>query len=141
MRARKKAPPLGVFISVCHPASEVPSPWGPKASIVTEDGRTLPIVDYIEEFEADKDGHTYSFNVGVMRGKQILSVEFVRGMAPSAAAEILRKLAKIIEDNPKIVNMKLGSSGQIIKGEVEADDWTAEMYDDFGNLLPPPEPE
>jgi hypothetical protein len=140
MRARKKAPPLGVFISVCHPASEVPPPWHPKASVVTDDGRTLPMADYIEEFEADKDGHTYSYDVQVMRGRQILSIEFVRGMAPGAAAEILRKLAAMIEKNPKLISTKQGVCGQIINGELEESFPGLELYDDFGNFVESPEP-
>ncbi len=136
MRIRKSAPPLGVSISVCHPASELPPRNG---SIRLEDGRILPTQDYVEQFEADKDGHTYRYDVDVVRGRAILGIEFVRGIAPGVAANILRKLATIIENNPKIVNLKQGACGQIIKGEIEDSFPGLDLYDDFGNPLPPME--
>jgi hypothetical protein len=94
------------------------------------------MADFLEEFEADADGHTYSWDVGERRDLAICRVEFAKGMGPQIVGGILRKLADLIERNPSLLNMPQGTRGNIVKGEIEVNPLTQNMYDDFGNMLP-----
>ena len=56
----------------------------------------------------DSDGHYIDFQVGRMGGTELAEVELRRGMAPSSAARILRKLAGLIEHNPGLMSERQG---------------------------------
>lgn len=90
----------------------------------------------------DADGHLYQVSAerwGTDEGYGILDLTFQRGMAPSAVAKLLRKIAGIIELNADTMpNLPLGFDGTLgLNGELEKsilslDDWT----DEYGRIKP-----
>jgi hypothetical protein len=70
-----------------------------------------------------------------MGGTELAEVELRRGMAPSSAARILRKLAGLIEHNPGLMTERQGVAGEF--DELGSPRLILCLpYDDFGNLPP-----
>jgi hypothetical protein len=92
---------------------------------------------YPEE-ELDSDGHHIFYEMVVMKGQRILSLELRQGMAPGAAANLLRKIANSLDRHgAKLLGMPRGGEGYFdSKGEPQADPLQVER-DEHGNLAPP----
>jgi hypothetical protein len=122
--ARRRPPNLGLTITVAHPESETERP--PRKA------------DELAAF-MDHDGHVMEFAVGQYRGEDLAEVTLRRGMAPSAAAALLRKVADRIEKNEWLMQARQGASGEFNpEGEAKKDVLSLDdNYDDFGNLTTP----
>jgi hypothetical protein len=88
--------------------------------------------------ELDADGHHIFYEMVVMKGQRLLTLELRRGMSPSAAAMLLRKIASSLERHgAKLLSMPRGGEGYFDNDGEPQDDPLQLERDEHGDLEPP----
>jgi hypothetical protein len=117
MRRSKRPPALELSIRVFHPES---IDFG-------KSSKGVPLGEYIERCQAafrpvDDDGHHLTYGMLKASDYALLSLTLQRGMAPQAAAELLRKVASRIEGQPGLLTLRQGQLGCFLPdGGIEED--------------------
>jgi len=91
-----------------------------------------------EDRELDHDGHNISYEMSPMPGEDLVVLTIRRGMATTAAASLLRKLADLLERHGgTLLNMPRGGEGFFDStGEMVADPLQVK-YDENGDIIVP----
>jgi hypothetical protein len=106
----KEVTALSVVFGVYHADSDT-SRTGQHAFTNPDDGKSITVNQYDAD-HADKDGHRIMWSIGRDAEFRLAYISFRQGTDPRYAANLLRKLADLVEKNPKVLHQSGNSLGE-----------------------------